>query len=133
MLGIGVGFDTLRARAAITIREPQFTNDTLTSLTIRREGWVRFSSHCCWMVSFLVNKVPKFDYSDNPSRGRPHSWFRRNFVSGYAPTERSSRQSNRIVLPTKIGEDHHLRRYCRYRKFDWSLCGSRQCSSFGCA
>ena len=60
MVGIGVGFDTLGAES-ITIREPQYTNDTHV-IDDSREGWVN-SVQILLDGFFFGSKVPKFDYS----------------------------------------------------------------------
>ena len=60
MLGIGVGFDT-EGSNTLTIREPQFTNDTHI-IDDSREGWVN-SVHMLLDGFFFGDKVPKFDYS----------------------------------------------------------------------
>ena len=60
MVGVGVGFDT-KGAGTITIREPQYTNDTLV-IDDSREGWV--NSVQILLDGFLFGgKVPKFDYS----------------------------------------------------------------------
>ena len=60
MVGIGVGFDT-EGENSLTIKEPQYTNDTLV-IDDSREGWVD-SVHTLLDGFFFGNKVPKFDYS----------------------------------------------------------------------
>ena len=60
MVGIGVGFDT-EGEKSITIKEPQFTNETLV-IDDSREGWVD-SVHILLDGFYFGNKVPKFDYS----------------------------------------------------------------------
>ena len=60
MVGVGVGFDTEGA-GTVTIREPEYTNDTLV-IDDSREGWVN-SVHTLLDGFFFGGKVPKFDYS----------------------------------------------------------------------
>jgi len=60
MVGVGVGFDTEGA-GTVTIREPEYTNDTLV-IDDSREGWVD-SVHMLLDGFFFGGKVPKFDYS----------------------------------------------------------------------
>ena len=60
MVGVGVGFDT-KGAGTLTIREPQYTNDTLV-IDDSREGWV--NSVQILLDGFLFGgKVPKFDYT----------------------------------------------------------------------
>jgi hypothetical protein len=59
MVGIGVGFDTLGS-GAVTISEPQFTNDTHI-IDDSREGWVH-SVKLLLDGYFFGSQVPKFDY-----------------------------------------------------------------------
>jgi adenosylcobalamin-dependent ribonucleoside-triphosphate reductase len=54
---------------SITIKEPQFTNDTLV-IDDSREGWVD-SVHTLLDGFFFGNKVPKFDYSAIRTEGAP--------------------------------------------------------------
>jgi len=68
MLGIGVGFDTEGA-GTLTIKEPQYTNDTLV-IDDSREGWVD-SVHLLLDGFFFGGKVPKFDYSIIRAEGAP--------------------------------------------------------------
>jgi len=72
MLGIGVGFDTEGA-GTLTIKEPQYTNDTLV-IDDSREGWVD-SVHLLLDGFFFGSKVPKFDYSAIRPEGAPIGGF----------------------------------------------------------
>ena len=81
MLGIGVGFDTEGANT-ITIREPQYTNDTHI-IDDSREGWVN-SVHILLDGFFFGEKVPKFDYSAIRPEGAPINGFG-GTSSGYGP------------------------------------------------
>jgi len=99
MLGIGVGFDTEGANT-LTIREPQYTNDTLV-IDDSREGWVD-SVHLLLDGFFLGGKVPKFDYSAI----RPAGAIIRGFggtSSGYAPLKELHENLTNLFGP-KIGE-----------------------------
>ena len=60
MVGVGVGFDTEGANT-VTIREPEYTNDTLV-IDDSREGWVN-SVHTLLDGFFFGGKIPKYDYS----------------------------------------------------------------------
>jgi ribonucleoside-triphosphate reductase (thioredoxin) len=60
MVGVGVGFDTEGA-STVTIREPEYTNDTLF-IDDSREGWVN-SVHTLLDGFFFGGKIPKYDYS----------------------------------------------------------------------
>ncbi len=81
MVGIGVGFDT-EGENSITIKEPQYTNDTLV-IDDSREGWVD-SVHTLLDGFFFGNKVPKFDYSAIRPEGAPIRGFG-GTSSGYGP------------------------------------------------
>ncbi len=60
MVGVGVGFDT-KGAGTLTIKEPQFTNDTLV-IDDSREGWVN-SVHILLDGFLFGSNIPKFDYS----------------------------------------------------------------------
>jgi adenosylcobalamin-dependent ribonucleoside-triphosphate reductase len=72
MVGIGVGFDTLGS-GAVTISEPQFTNDTHI-IDDSREGWVH-SVKLLLDGYFFGSQVPKFDYSNIRELGAPIKGF----------------------------------------------------------
>ena len=99
MLGIGVGFDT-EGSSTLTIREPQFTNDTHI-IDDSREGWVN-SVHMLLDGFFFGEKVPKFDYSAI----RPEGALIKGFggtSSGCAPLKELHENLTELYS-TKIGE-----------------------------
>ena len=99
MVGIGVGFDTEGA-GTITIREPQYTNDTLI-IDDSREGWVD-SVHMLLDGFFFGSRVPKFDYSAIRPEGAPIHGFG-GTSSGYGPLK-ELHDSLTELYGAKIGE-----------------------------
>jgi ribonucleoside-triphosphate reductase len=99
MLGIGVGFDTEGANT-LTIREPQYTNDTLV-IDDSREGWVD-SVHLLLNGFFLGSKVPKFDYSAIRAAGEPIHGFG-GTSSGPDPLKELHHNLSQLFIE-KIGE-----------------------------
>ena len=99
MLGIGVGFDTEGA-GSITIREPEYTNDTLT-IDDSREGWVN-SVHMVLDGFFFGAKIPKFDYSDIRPLGAPIHGFG-GTSSGHGPLKELHENLTKLYS-AKIGE-----------------------------
>ena len=99
MVGIGVGFDTLGAKS-FTIKEPQWTNDTLV-IEDSREGWVN-SVHILLDGFILGKKVPKFDFSAIRGKGEPIRGFG-GTSSGPGPLI-ELHDNLRELLEPKIGE-----------------------------
>jgi len=99
MLGIGVGFDTEGA-ASLTIKEPQYTNDTLV-IDDSREGWVD-SVNLLLDGFFFGGKVPKFDYSAIRAEGALIAGFG-GTSSGAAPLK-ELHESLTAYYTERIGE-----------------------------